>query len=111
MKAMRKNVVHLAVAAGIMLSSAMVYGQAVMTPFSPNENGPVLNPSEEAALQNSIGTSAAECVTPYSPNECGPAEARGGTLAPELGGTLGSGMHRLPDTPGPNPHDLIGQPE
>jgi len=114
MKATRKTMLGLIVATGLGLSSAMVYAQAVITPYSPNESGPALSASEEAALENSGGAGTSEaCVTPYSPNECGPAEARtGGTVAPELGGTLGSdSTGQLPETPGPAVDTEIGQPE
>lgn len=115
MKDMRKAMMGLIVATGLGLSSAMVYAQAVITPYSPNEAGPAPTQQEEATLENGVseGTSAEACVTPYSPNECGPAEARtGGTVAPELGGTLGSSsLGRLPETPGPHPEDQVGEPE
>jgi len=103
MKDMRKTMTGLIVATGLGLCSSMVYAQAVITPYSPNEVGPAPTPTEEVALENSIGMASAEaCVTPSSTNECGPAEARtGGTVAPELGGTLGTSLDRLPEMPSP----------
>lgn len=99
MKPMRKSVVQLIVATGITLSSAIVYGQPVVTPYPSHENGPALTQEEEASRQNNMGPGMIG----------GQAEGVGGTVAPELGGTLGgSGMDRLPETPGPAPEDLTG---
>ena len=115
MKDMRKTIVGLIIGTGLGLTSAMVYAQAVITPYSPNEVGPALTEQEEAALGNTIGGGSVPCeAAPYSPPECGGAEAlpAGGTVAPELGGVLpGASLDRLPETPGPQPEDLIGQPE
>lgn len=106
MKDMRKTMMGLIIATGLGLTSAMVYAQAVITPYPSNEVGPALTEQEEAALENTIGGGTVPCeAAPYSPPECGGADAlpAGGTVAPELGGTLSGGsLDRLPETPDSN---------
>ena len=96
-----KSVAGLVVASALTSFGAAAIGQSVVTPYSPWESGPALTQEEEAAA---FGGSAAVCETPYSPQECGPADmpARGGTVAPEMGGAIrieGGSSTRLPVTP------------
>ena len=84
MKSTRKNLVNLIAAAGLVAATGLVYGQAAITPFSPDEVSGSISPQEDAVQQNGAVEDSAQSAPAAEPGV-------GGTIAPVMGGAVTGG--------------------